>query len=177
MASGGPKLDEKTLIPLPPGLKYEEAFQIDYAADILDIYQTFIVCAINLSHSLYIICPNRASLSLHRCGTYKHGFAAFIRLFSQLATYLNASREIVWWNFQGTTGTMLQGAPWPSSLLETQRPPIVPNPCLSIDLWSTLFPSLALLLKTASFYKNGLSLASAMVLVKQCLKAFGGPWL
>src|ERR1700730_10132212 len=67
MASGGPKLDEKTLIPLPPGLKYEEAFQIDYAADILDIYQTFIVCAIKLSHSLYVICPNRASLSLHWC--------------------------------------------------------------------------------------------------------------
>ena len=61
IASDGPKLDEKALIQLPPGLQYKEALQIDYAADVLDVYQTFVVRAIKLSHSSDIICRNWGS--------------------------------------------------------------------------------------------------------------------
>lgn len=57
-ASDGPKLDEKALIQRPPGLQYEEALQIEYAADVLDVYQIFVIRAIKLSHSSDIICRN-----------------------------------------------------------------------------------------------------------------------
>jgi hypothetical protein len=54
IAKDGPKLDEKTLMPISQ--QDDNALQIVYEADFVDVYQNFVIQAIKSSRSLDIIC-------------------------------------------------------------------------------------------------------------------------
>jgi len=60
IAKDGPKLDEKTL--MPSQAPDSGALRIDYDRNAVDVYQDFVVRAIELSHSLDIICRHWAGL-------------------------------------------------------------------------------------------------------------------
>jgi hypothetical protein len=54
IAKDGPKLDEKTLMPISQ--EDDNALQIDYEADFVDVYEKFVIRAIQSSQSLDIMC-------------------------------------------------------------------------------------------------------------------------
>jgi hypothetical protein len=60
LAKDGPKLEEKTLMPLR--IQDSGVLEIDYDRDAAEVYQDFVVRAIQLSHSLDVICRHWAGL-------------------------------------------------------------------------------------------------------------------
>lgn len=56
IASDGPDLDERTLMDSAPETQIDSALKIDYEAKVADVYQRFVLRAIENSRSLDIIC-------------------------------------------------------------------------------------------------------------------------
>jgi hypothetical protein len=70
---------------------------------------------------------------------------------------------------------MLQEALWPNFIVSDRKTSDRPKSLFVHGLKVDTIAKLGPVLKTASICKNGLSLISAVLPVKQCLKAFG-PW-
>jgi hypothetical protein len=61
MAKDGPKLNKRILIPEYNKTRYKSTLQINNDTHISDIYRDFVIYTIQHSHSLDILCRNRAT--------------------------------------------------------------------------------------------------------------------
>jgi hypothetical protein len=61
IANDGPKLDERTLMPIEDQAQAPQSIRFDYTENVVDVYQAFVIQSIERSHSLDIICRYWAS--------------------------------------------------------------------------------------------------------------------